>query len=285
MTVCELYKHITETLQKAGCDSPAFDACCLLEDLAHLPHGRDAARCETVLSDEAVGAVLSAVSRRAAGEPLQYILGQWDFLDLTLEVGKGVLIPRPDTECLCETAAAHLRGKEAPTVLDLCAGSGCVGLGVCSLVKGARVTAVELSDEALPFLRRNARRYPAFDVTVVQDDVLSPRASYSEVDALVSNPPYIPTADLPTLMREVQHEPSMALDGFSDGLAFYRAILSQWLPLVRPGGFVAVEIGYDQGAAVKALFETAGLCDVTVTRDYGGNDRVVYGRVASSQAT
>lgn len=280
MTVCELFNSITDTLQKAGCDSPAFDACCLLEDIGGCPRGRDHACDRTALADETTAAVLAAVSRRADGEPLQYILGAWDFLDLTLNVGEGVLIPRPDTERLCEVAYEHLRGLAVPTVLDLCAGSGCVGLGICSLHGKADVTAVELSDKALVYLRRNVERYARFGVRVVQDDVLSPKMSYTPVDAIVSNPPYIPTADLAGLMREVQHEPRMALDGAADGLRFYRAILKNWLPLVKAGGFVAVEIGYDQGAAVRTLFEEAGLQEVTVYRDYGDNDRVVYGQTA-----
>lgn len=279
MTVCELYNWITDTLQKAGCDSPAFDACCLLEDVGGYPRGQDHAQCAHTLSADVQTAVLAATARRAAGEPLQYILGQWAFLDLTLEVGRGVLIPRPDTERLVEVAAEHLQGVSAPLVLDLCAGSGCVGLGLCSFVPDVRVTAVELSDEALPILRRNIARYPRRDVCARRDDVLSPCGAYASVDAILSNPPYIRTEELDGLMREVQHEPRMALDGLADGLAFYRAILSHWLPLVKTGGFVAVEIGFDQGEAVKTLFEAAGLRDVTVYRDYGDNDRVVYGRL------
>ena len=264
-------------LEKAGCDSPAFDACCLLEDLAHLPHGKDFSNDRSLLSENAAQAVLSAATRRACGEPLQYILGQWDFLSLTLEVGKGVLIPRPDTELLCEVAAQKLADVPSPQVLDLCAGSGCVGLGLCSLLPQASVTEVELSDEALAYLRRNTARYASFDVRVVQDDVLSPKESYPPVDAVLSNPPYIPTADLDGLMREVQHEPRMALDGDVDGYRFYRAIVAHWLPLLKDGGLLAVELGIGQAQDIKLLFEQAGLRFVEIHRDLGGIDRVVCG--------
>lgn len=278
MKVCELYRRITEQLDKAGCDSPAFDACCLLEDLGGVPHGRHMATDDAVLSEETVSRVLDAASRRAAREPLQYILGTWDFLSLTLEVGDGVLVPRPDTELLCEVAVDKLSGCDAPTVLDLCAGSGCVGLGVWSLMPSASVTAVELHDKALGFLRRNAARYREAGLTVVQDDVLSPAADYAYYDAILSNPPYIPTADLEGLMQEVQHEPQTALDGDADGLRFYRAIASRWVSHLKPHGVLAVEIGIGQAADVKALFEAAGLTQVEVFCDLAGIERVVCGR-------
>lgn len=278
MTVCELYIQVKSMLEKAGCDSPAFDACCLLEDVAHLPHGRrfetdDMPLAETVCED-----VIASATRRANGEPLQYILGQWDFLSLTLEVGEGVLIPRPDTELLCEVAAEKLKNIDQPMALDLCAGSGCVGLGLCSLLPSVSVTEVELSDEALPYLRRNAARYPSIRAVIVKDNVLAPRQEYASVDAILSNPPYIPTKDISGLMREVQHEPKMALDGDEDGLIFYRAILEHWLPLLKNGGWLLVELGIGQAQDVKAMFEAAGLCDTEIHRDLGGVDRVVCGR-------
>ncbi len=277
MTACELFKTVLNILQKAGCDSPAFDACCLLEDFAHLPHGRRFDTDETPLDDSCCEAVLAAASRRADGEPLQYILGEWDFLSLTLEVGDGVLIPRPDTELLCEVAAEKLKAVPHPTVLDLCAGSGCVGLGLCSLLPTASVTEVELSDKAMVYLERNVKRYAAFSAQIVKDDVLAPQKSYSPVDAILSNPPYIPTADLAGLMREVQHEPTMALDGDADGLLFYRAIAERWLPFLKEGGLLAVEVGIHQAQDVKGIFETAGLQEVEIHRDLGGIDRVVCG--------
>ncbi|MBE6762981.1 MAG: peptide chain release factor N(5)-glutamine methyltransferase [Ruminococcaceae bacterium] len=278
MTVSDVFKTVRNTLEKAGCDSPAFDACCLLEDLAYLPRGRRLESDETILTAETVQKVLKAASRRANGEPLQYILGEWEFLTLTLSVGKGVLIPRPDTELLCEVAAEQLKNLLHPTVLDLCAGSGCVGLGLCSLLPVASVTEVELSEDAAVYLRQNLKRYPAFDAQLVTDDVLSPSKTYLPVDAILSNPPYIPTADIGGLMREVQHEPKMALDGDADGLRFYRAITNNWLPYLKQGGLLAVEIGIGQAADVKALFETAGLHHIAVYRDLGGVERVVTGR-------
>ena len=264
-------------LTAVGCEDSAFDARCLLEDLGGMPRG--GAADDTPLTGPQTETLDTALAQRIAGRPLQYILGQWDFLTLTLQVGEGVLIPRPDTELLCETAARWLQGKSAPRVLDLCAGTGCVGLGVASLTPGAAVTAVELSEDALPYLQENVRRYPALDVTVRQGDVLADWDAYpAGWDAILSNPPYIPTGDLPGLQREVRHEPTMALDGSADGLRFYRVIAEHWCRKLAPGGFCAVEVGIGQAADVAALFAAAGLANTEIYPDLAGIPRVVLGR-------
>ena len=218
----------------------------------------------------------TALSQRADGRPLQYILGEWEFLNLTLKVGEGVLIPRPDTELLCEVAAEYLRDQTAPRVLDLCAGSGCVGLGVASLCPSAHVTEVELSDAAMGYLQQNVLRYPDYAVTVRQADVLTDYAAFDgPYDAILSNPPYIPTADLPSLQKEVQQEPKMALDGDADGLKFYRTIAEHWCGKLAPKGFVAVEVGIGQAEDVAALFTAQGLETTAIFPDLAGIPRVV----------
>ena len=276
MTRREWYTDAVCRLTDGGCEDAAFDAKCLLEDFGGLIRGH--APDETPLTEEQATALARAVEQRAAGRPLQYIVGEWDFLALTLAVGEGVLIPRADTECLCEEAARRLAGVDSPRVLDLCAGSGCVGLGLASLHPTARVTAVELSQDALPYLRRNVARYPQYAVEVRQADVLRDADAFDgEFEAILSNPPYIPTADLASLMREVQREPKMALDGAADGLLFYRAIADQWLPKLAKGGVCAVEVGVGQAAQVAALFGNVGLTEIRVIRDYGGVERVVSG--------
>lgn len=274
-----LFRDVAGRLTEAGCEDPAFDARCLLEDVGGLPRGSLEAYFDSEVPAAAMEPVRRAADERAAGRPLQYILGSWDFLDMTLSVGEGVLIPRPDTELLCETAVAWLKRQPdgEHRVLDLCAGTGCVGLGIAGMCPDAAVTAVELSPEAFAYLEENCRRYPDRRVMPVQADVL--------VDAdrlpggfavLVSNPPYIPSADLPGLMREVQHEPRMALDG-GDGLRFYRAIAEHWVPKLRSGGLCAVEVGIGQAAEVALLFARSGLHAVQIYPDAAGIDRVVAG--------
>jgi len=281
MTYASLFRQIEEQLTRAGCDSPSFDAVCLLSDIGGLPpRGLPTADDRTV-TDEQAAAVRDAAAARAEGRPLQYILGEWEFLALTLAVGDGVLIPRPDTELLCETAAAWLdqRGGNTATVLDLCAGSGCVGLGVASLCRTPlQVTAVELSDAAFPYLQKNIARYPQYAVTATKADVLRDAARFDKgYTAVLSNPPYIPTGDLPHLMREVQREPKMALDGDTDGLRFYRVIAEEWVNKLQDGGLCAVEVGVGQADDVATLFTAAGLTDIAIHRDLGGIPRVVMG--------
>ena len=280
MTYRMLRRETEDQLRGAGNDNSAFDTACLIEDLAGVPRGQLPLWYDREAPAAACEAVRAAARRRAVGEPLQYILGEWAFLGLTLSVGPGVLIPRPETELLCETAAALLgkAGTAAPRVLDLCAGSGCVGLGLASLLPGARVTAVEWSPEAYRYLERNIARYPAYHVEAVRADVLREAGRFGGGwQAILANPPYIPTADLPGLMREVQREPAMALDvGY--GYRFYRVIAREWVPLLAAGGICAVEVGIGQAETVAGMWRSAGLEEVRICRDAAGIPRVVSGR-------
>ena len=211
-----------------------------------------------------------AVKRRLSGEPLQYILGEWEFYGLPFLVGEGVLIPRPDTETLID-AVLPLINKDS-AVLDLCSGSGAVAVTLKKL-KGASVTALEKSPDAVKYLIKNARLNKT-DIKIIEGDIFdfSPPQKY---DLIVSNPPYIKTEDIKTLQIEVQKEPLMALDGGTDGLMFYRKI-AQFVPCLKKDGAMAVEIGYDMAKEVAGIFEKAGL-RCKILKDLPGNDRVVIG--------
>lgn len=281
MRLKEAYQSGKRKLSKAGVESAAFDASCLF---AHC-FGMERSRLPLCGEEEADSAVWDRyellLDRRAAGEPLQYLLGEWEFMGLPVLVGEGVLIPRDDTEVLVRTAARLLGQTERPKILDLCAGSGAVGIALSRLYyPEGDVVSLELSEEAFSYLQKNIARNRTVRVTPVRGDALAgPKKNEREAyDALLSNPPYIPTGDLPSLQAEVQREPALALDGGTDGLRFYRAIASLWVPAVRPGGIVAVEIGIGQAKAVCALWEQAGLRDICVERDIAGIERVVAGR-------
>lgn len=281
VTAGELYRLVQTQLRQAGIEDAAFDAACLTEDIGGVPKSRFLFGGDVPLSPDRVQAVRTAADRRAAGYPLQYLLGEWDFLGLRLKVGEGVLIPRPDTEVLCETAARLLATvfphETVLPVLDLCAGTGCVGLGTASLCPRVRPTCVELSDRAFAYLTANLARYPELNGCAVQADIGTMQVPPNRYAALLSNPPYIPTDELSGLMREVRQEPSMALDGSADGLAFYRIIAARWLSCLRPGGLCAVEIGAGQAEAVESLFAEAGLTGLLRVRDAAGIERVVAG--------
>lgn len=220
---------------------------------------------------------------RAQGRPLQYILGEWPFMDFTLCVGEGVLVPREETELLVYTAAERLRvgsGAKGPWKgIDLCGGSGAVAIGLASLLPGLEISCAELYADAFRFLEANVRRLASKAVHPVRLDVLSPEsaAPFSGLDLVVSNPPYVEAGVIAGLQKEVQQEPRIALDGGEDGLVFYRAIAQLWVPRLKPGGVAAVEIGEEQAQAVTELFRDAGVREIEVRKDFNGLDRVVAG--------
>ena len=263
------YRALCARLQAAGVPDAHFDAA----QLYRFVTGRDPRLDDGPTPVEAERlAVLAA--RRAAREPLQYLLGTWDFLDFTLQVGPGVLCPRADSEVVCEAAAECLRGIAAPVVLDLCAGTGCLGLGVARSCPGARVTCVEKSPDAWPYLQANTR---GTVVKTVQADVFAWHRTLAaqSVDLILCNPPYLTAAEMAARMPETAHEPALALDGGPDGLAFYRLLTQQYRAPLRPGGWLVVEIGCAQAAAVLALGRQYGWQNGACRKDYGGNDRVI----------
>ncbi len=279
MNVGEAYRAGKKLLEEAGCDSSAFDAGCLFKKAFGLDRQGRILRSAEDADGKKAEAYFSLARERAAGRPLQYLLGEWPFLGLTLEVGEGVLIPREETELLVRTAADLLKGRERPEVVDLCSGSGAVALGLVSLLPGARVTAAEKYAGALRFLRRNIEKTGLSGVKAAELDVLEAASAerFSGLDAVVSNPPYVRAGEIGGLQREVRREPREALDGGSDGLAFYRAIARLWLPRLKPGGVAAVEVGDGQARDVERLFGGA-LEDLRAHRDLGGVERVVSGR-------
>ena len=229
-----------------------------------------------LLEPSEVERVMRAARRRARREPLQHITGRAPFRGLELEVGTGVFTPRPETEGLVETAVERLRqrGRTRPlTVLDLGSGTGAVALGVAIAVPTARVIAVEASAHAWPWLLRNVRRYGAGRVTPVFGAEWD-RAFDGEIDAIVSNPPYIPAANVPRDPEVRLHDPAMALYSGADGLDAIRAIAALAARRLTPLGFVSVEHDDHHGPACREVFATAGLLDAATRTDLAGRDRI-----------
>lgn len=280
MTGREVYRAVRQRLAQAG--KPAFDAACLFEKHLHMRREELPLRGgNTAVSDAVCAALWEDVERRASGEPLQYLLGEWEFMGLPFKVGPGVLIPRQETELLAETAIYFLQnggGGSSARLLELCAGSGCVAISVAKATDCGAVC-LELSTDALAFLRRNILLHQLEGrVRAVRGDMLLPpdeRLS-GPFDVLLCNPPYIRTEELAGLQEEVRHEPVFALDGGADGLRFYRA-LCEWIPVLRPGGLLACEVGMGQSEAVAGLLAGGGLGDVVVQNDYADIGRMVYG--------
>lgn len=230
-------------------------------------------------SEEICQRVETFVRRHLSGEPTAYILGQWDFYDMTLTVTPDVLIPRDDTMAVTELAIKKaLFLPQNPRVLDLCTGSGCIGLAVARRVKDAKVTLADVSPEALRVAKKNAADlHLSGRVTCVQADVRKPAAPFlGKFDLIVSNPPYVTTAEMETLDPAVKDfEPHLALHGGADGLDFYRAIVRNFTPALRPGAFLALEFGMGQDAAVCAILEQAGYAVLELKEDNSGIVRAV----------
>lgn len=249
------------------------------------------------VSAEEAGRYEACISRRLKHEPLQYITGQQDFMGLTYIVNEHVLIPRQDTEILVEEAMRHLH--DGMRILDMCTGSGCILLSLLYYSNDCTGLGVDISKEALQVAEDNARKLgrdrKALNAAFLQGDLFEgleeaalPKAENggigdsgaypAEFEMIVANPPYIRSGVIETLMPEVrEYEPLTALDGREDGLHFYRRIIPQAGKYLTGGGRLFLEIGYDQGEAVRAMMESAGFIEVEVVKDYGGLDRVVHG--------
>ena len=238
---------------------------------------------EMYASEEVCQAMDAAVSRILSGEPLAYVLGEWDFYGMTLQVTKDVLIPRDDT---CAVTALAIEKAlfldNAPRILDLCTGSGCIGLAIAGRVRDARVTLADISREALAVAKKNITNQKLTGhVSCVQANALeAPSAFLGKFDMIVSNPPYITTQEMQELPRSVaDFEPSLALHGGNDGLDFYRAIAKNYAQALKPGGYLCFEFGMGQGDAVCDILKENGYTVLERSRDYNDRERAVLAQL------
>ena len=280
ITYNDLYLEIRRQLRAADSGDPTLEA----RELVAFACGKTK---EELLRDsrlyvtpEVEARVRALVQRHLDGEPTAYLIGEWEFYGLPLDISRDVLIPRPDTEVLAGLAIDFVKTQGACRVLDLCAGSGCIGLAVASQCPESRVVLGELSEGALRICRQNIRRNGLSGrVVPMQMDALAPPpAQLGEFRCLVSNPPYIPAGDIPGLDPSVRdYEPHMALDGGADGLDFYRNLAGEWKNALTVGGKIFLEVGIGQADDVLRLLRAQGFGDLEITRDLNGIPRVVHG--------
>ncbi|WP_337401294.1 peptide chain release factor N(5)-glutamine methyltransferase [Ruminococcus sp.] len=278
MTVGEAYRKTKDILTEAGFEAPAFEALCLTEKvfgfnrLALITKGE-----ETVASEEKLAVLAELTEKRLNHEPLQYLLGKWSFMGIDLLVGEGVLVPRDDTEVVTSLCIDYLSCKESPNVIDLCAGSGAISLAL-EKYANCKVTAVELSDKAFSYLTQNIKLNNSA-VNALNGDIFECHKDIADnsLDLIVSNPPYIKTADIASLQKEVQHEPAMALDGGESGLDFYRRIVPLWKSKLKAGGALAFELGEGQYDEVSRILADNGFGGITESIDFGGVQRAIIG--------
>ena len=270
MTLGALLRKVARLLEDNGVENAGFEAKQLLYFILQTDVGGFLLRQSDAADEQVIQTALRLTEERCKGEPLQYIIGSWDFLEDAFDVGPGVLIPRPETEDLVLHCERFLWHKPRPVILDLCAGSGCIGLSLQKRCSQARVFLVEQSDDALYYLRRNAEKIGVADqAIIVRGDVLQGAAAFPELpkaDLIVSNPPYICSDELALLQSEVLAEPRMALDGGADGLKFYRCFAASWRSALKDDGVFAFECSEGQSNSIAALFsafhwQTKAACD------------------------
>ena len=289
MNYREIYLWGKEELEKAGVLEFELDARLLLEYVCHTNRNTLLVHGDREVSVEEEMKFREVVMKRSSRIPLQHITGVQEFMGLEFKVNRHVLCPRQDTECLVEEVMRYLH--DGNRILDMCTGSGCILLSLLHYSNHCSGIGADISENALEVARENGiviaamkRPNPWNDHTVkwVHSDLFS-EIEEEKFDIIVSNPPYIATNVIPTLMEEVRlHEPVSALDGMEDGLFFYRKIVQESPGYLMKEGMLFFEIGHDQGKAVSGLMEEAGFSEVTVVKDFAGLDRVVYGRYDGS---
>ncbi len=278
MNYRECFEKGKGALADAGIEEAALDARLLLEHICGADRNTLLVHGDRTVSPEEEKQYLDAVERRSRRIPLQQITGQQEFMGLPFWVNSNVLIPRQDTEVLVEEVLKHTH--DGMRILDMCTGSGCILISILHYSNDCEGLGVDISSPALEVAEENAERLlsgrTGVSARFLQSDLFE--AVDGKYDILVSNPPYIRSAVVDTLMPEVKdYEPRIALDGEEDGLVFYRRILSDCKKNLKKGGMLFFEIGYDQAEAVKSMMEQAGFLEVTVKKDFGGLDRVVFG--------
>ena len=271
-----IYEEVRQALEAVSEDA-GFEALELLKAVCGLTRQDLLLGREVPASDAQKERLGELVRRRCSREPLQYLLGEWDFFGRTFAVGEGVLIPRGDTEPLAEACLELLWGTESPRVLDLCAGTGCIGITIAMERPDAEVWAVEKSPEAYAYFDRNNRAFGS-RVHGVLGDALDPMLTEGLFDLIVSNPPYLTREEMDALQPEVRREPAQALYGSEDGLFFYREFCKIYPPRLKPGGAMAFEIGDGQQDAVREYLTRSGMISICQKQDLHGIIRVVTAR-------
>lgn len=271
-----ILKWTRQYFAEKGVENPRLDAEVLLSHILKKDRMYLYVHFDQPLEEKELAQFRSAVKKRATRLPVAYIIGSKEFMGLDFFVTPAVLIPRPDTEILVETALELLKTVDSPDILDIGTGSGAISISMLVNLPNAKGTTVDISKEAIAVATSNADKHQVAErLTFCQGDLFAPVVG-QKFSAILSNPPYIPAADISQLEPEVRQEPSLALDGGTDGLDFYRRIIQEGKQYLLAGGFIAMEVGFDQAQLVAAMAEETGFFKVSaIVKDYGGIERVV----------
>ncbi len=276
-TIAKVLDWTKQYFAEKGLENPRLDAEILLCSVLKCQRITLYVHFDQPLEEHELAQYRGYVARRAAAEPLAYILGSRAFMKYDFKVTPDVLVPRPETELLVECAARLAGFIETPKILDIGTGSGAIIVSLLDMLPQAEGTAVDVSPGALEVARGNARQMGVDGrLTLLRSDLYAALPQGAQFDVIISNPPYIPSADIDGLAADVKREPRLALDGGADGLDFYRRIIAGAPAFLKTGGFMAFEIGIHQGDAVAELCRRAGFGLVAVRRDYAGIERMVF---------
>ncbi len=280
MTVLEAIQKSTEFLTKKGVESPRLQTELLLAHLLKMPRMKLYLNFERALTTVETDALREFIKRRSLHEPLQHITGSTSFCGYEITVNRNVLVPRPETEMLAELGWQFLAEQGDSTALDFCTGSGCIAIALTAKCPTAKIVAADISGDALALAKENAERNKVMErIEFLQGDGFAALPVVSRFDLVISNPPYIPTAEIASLQPEVRDfDPRLALDGGADGLEFYRLIASQSKKFLNKGGKVMMEFGDGQAEAIRKIFETEKWIVEAVKEDYSHRARILIAR-------
>ena len=276
MTLKELYSYCSQQLDFDNCGK--FEAQCIFDDLLNISKQKIYIN-NSIATELDIYIVNDVISRRKNGEPLQYILGKWDFYDLTFYVGNGVLIPRPETEMLVDFTLDKFKNLNNPVIYDLCAGTGCIGLTIASHIPDSKVYLLEKEDKAFEYLSKNQKNLNVTNSVILKGDLFTfDFSKLPKADIIISNPPYINSSDIKNLQKEVLNEPITALYGGNDGLDFYRCIFNRCLSNLKNDGYFAFECGDGQSEDIVKIFE-GKYKEKNIYFDFNNIDRIVTFRI------
>ncbi len=277
MTIFEAYNSTKKKLSDAGIEDNVFEAKQIIKHITGLSAAQILTKYNTALTEFQQNNLTAIIRQREIRYPLQYIFGEWDFYGRSFYVGPGVLVPRADTETLVEVCLEFLKERQSPKILDLCAGSGCIGITLAKHKADSEVVMLEKFDEALRYAQKNIERNAAENARVIKGDVFDGLANDGKYELIVSNPPYIPESEWELTSPETAFEPKTALLAEEGGMQFYKAIIKNYTKCLKPFGMMAFEVGVGEAERVAELLKSAGYADIGFKKDINAITRVVFG--------
>lgn len=277
MTIFEAYNSTKKKLEKAGIEDYVFEAKQIIKYITGLNATQILTNYSNKLSEYQENNLIALIHQREVRYPLQYIFGSWDFYGRSYAVGPGVLVPRADTETVIDVALDYLKDKNDPKILDLCAGSGCIGITLAKEKSDAQVLMIEKYMEAFRYTLKNVEINTATNAKALMGDIFKKTGADDKYDLIVSNPPYIPQSEMKDISPETHFEPETALIAEDEGMEFYKAIINGYTDSLNNGGMMLFEVGIGESEKVAELLKKAGYCNISVKKDLGGIERAVSG--------